>query len=68
MIPVIFQLRLAVQFIHAANFFSLEFMRMSILTISQKRAHWLMTKITMIYFKGFQLVVYFVFGRLMPQV
>ncbi len=60
---IIFQLRLAVQFIHAAQFFSLEFMRMSILTISQKRAHWFMTKITMIDFKGFQLVVYFVFGR-----
>jgi hypothetical protein len=41
---------------------------MSILTISQKRAHWFMTKITMIDFKGFQPIVYFVLRRLMPQV
>ncbi len=57
-----------VQLIHAVQFFSVEFMRMSILTISQKRAHWFMTKITMIDFKGFQPVVYFDLRRLMPQV
>jgi hypothetical protein len=38
-------------------------MRMSILTISQKRAHWFMMKITLIDFKDFQPVVYVVFGR-----
>jgi hypothetical protein len=65
---IILQLRLAVQFIHAAQFFSLEFMRMSILIISQKRAHWFMTKITMIDFKGFQPVVYFDLRRLMSKV